>query len=270
MNDCLLTTLKASVSADIYKLNEIRMFIPAGNVMRIKPNDTYVSGMVFTITPLSGSFSVGATTYTSESPLQVDGTTDYRLNFPADADAVISISNKMAIKGFYFDSGNRVSSVSGKHRAILNPEFGYMPNLTTIEAYMSYDAGGLGRFNTLTRLGTGNYYQMFSPYVWRNFVNAVNFPILDRLVCASNDQTDQVNIKVFSTLITLTQFRATNDIGFIGALEDLAQGMVDAGRTSGTMYANVNNIITYNGSPCDNTKTYTITFANGGYTIAHN
>ena len=265
--NCLVKDLKgACTNQDLYKFNELRMFLPAGVSMRLQGNSTIVTGKQFTITALSGSFTYDGNTYTAGNTATVVGGTRKDLAVPSTTDAVISISDKQAIIGFNF-TGNRVSSISGKHIAILNPDFGYLDKCVEVYTYMAYDAETLGKFPVLTKLGHGAGYQKMSPYVWRRYVNHDNFPLLEELVFSSLDQTDQVNISTFASLITLTFARFTQDVGCVGSLESLAQGMVDAGRTSGTLDVYPNNVITYNGEACDNTKHYTIAFSSGSYTI---
>lgn len=271
MAECLLTKLKASVqSGDLYKINELRMFVPAGNVLRLNVGSEYIPGKTFSITPIVGSFSSGGVTYSTNTPLEIDGVNNYAVTIPNDADAVISISDKQAIKDLYFSSGDRISSVSGKHRTLLNPDFGYMQNLSVIEGYMNYDCETLGRFPVLVSLGKGVYYQGFSPNVWRNYVNHENFPMLIRMVCRSTEPTDQVNIKVLSSLITAESIVCQADQGFVGRVEDLAEGMIANGRTSGILMLGTTSLVTYQGTAPDTQVIYQITFSGSSYSVVVN
>lgn len=270
MRNCLVTKLKETVVSDnLYKLNEVRMLVPVGNTMRLDASYR-ASGETFTITPISGSFTVGGTTYNPGQTFTADTTTNYSITFSSTEDTLLSFGNKQALK--YIEmGGDRVSALSGKHRMILNPDLGYMENLWKMEAYMAYDCDSFTKCPNLIWLGTGNFYQKMKSSVFRNYINHDNFPVLEKLVCAVEDPIEQVDISVFASLITLTLLQNSMDKGFVGEINTLAEKMVSAGRTSGTLELRVANTVTYNGEACDNTKTYTITFDSslqGGYSVA--
>lgn len=85
------------------------------------------------------------------------------------------------------------------------------------------------------------------------------------LVAGSNP----LNIEPLAALIKLTKINC-NYGNFTGAVENIAQGMISNGRTSGTLklYANYSSI-TYQGvNSGQGNKTYTITFSGSSYTVA--
>ncbi len=86
-----------------------------------------------------------------------------------------------------------------------------------------------------------------------------------RLVAGSNP----LNIEPLAALINLTEIVCSYG-NFTGSVENIAQGMIDNGRTSGTLKLMANyTSITYQGVDSSHkNKTYIITFSGSGYTVA--
>lgn len=80
--------------------------------------------------------------------------------------------------------------------------------------------------------------------------------------------SNPLNIEPLATLIKLENISCTYG-NFTGSVENIAQGMINNGRTSGTLRleANYTNI-TYQGVVTNQEKTYTITFSGSSYTVA--
>lgn len=82
------------------------------------------------------------------------------------------------------------------------------------------------------------------------------------------------NIIDFSKFIALTQLYLghpsdNSRFSYIeGSLEDLAEGMISFGRTSGSLAVTCNGIVTVNGTAPANTTVKTITFSGSTYSIA--
>lgn len=85
-----------------------------------------------------------------------------------------------------------------------------------------------------------------------------------RLVAGSNP----LNIEPLDTLINLTEIVCSYG-NFTGSVENIAQGMIDNGRTSGTLVLTANySSITYQGvDSSQEAKKYTITFSGSSYTV---
>lgn len=85
-----------------------------------------------------------------------------------------------------------------------------------------------------------------------------------RLVAGSNP----LNIEPLAALINLTEIVCSYG-NFTGSVENIAQGMIDNGRTSGTLKLTANyTSITYQGvDSSQGEKTYTITFSESSYTV---
>lgn len=85
-----------------------------------------------------------------------------------------------------------------------------------------------------------------------------------RLVAGSNP----LNIEPLATLINLTEIVCSYG-NFTGSVENIAQGMIDNGRTSGTLVLTANySSITYQGvDSSQGAKKYTITFSGSSYTV---
>lgn len=86
-----------------------------------------------------------------------------------------------------------------------------------------------------------------------------------RLVAGSNP----LNIEPLAALIKLTKIVCSYG-NFTGSVENIAQGMINNGRTSGTLSLTANyTSITYQGvNSGQGNKNYTITFTGSGYTVA--
>lgn len=85
-----------------------------------------------------------------------------------------------------------------------------------------------------------------------------------RLVAGSNP----LNIEPLAALTNLTEL-VCNYGNFTGSVENIAQGMINNGRTSGTLKLSANySSITYQGVDSSHgKKTYTITFSESSYTV---
>lgn len=80
--------------------------------------------------------------------------------------------------------------------------------------------------------------------------------------------SDPLNIEPLAALIKLTNINCSYG-NFTGSVENLAQGMINNGRTSGTLRLTASySGITYQGVETDQEKTYIITFSGSSYTVA--
>lgn len=79
--------------------------------------------------------------------------------------------------------------------------------------------------------------------------------------------SNPLNIEPLAALIKLTKISCTYG-NFTGSVENIAQGMINNGRASGTLtlYASYTGI-TYQGVETNQGKTYTITFSGSSYTV---
>lgn len=79
--------------------------------------------------------------------------------------------------------------------------------------------------------------------------------------------SDPLNIEPLAALIKLTKISCAY-ANFTGSVENIAQGMINNGRTSGTLeiFASYSNV-TYQGVETNREKTYTITFSGSSYTV---
>ena len=96
-------------------------------------------------------------------------------------------------------------------------------------------------------------------------------PILDKTklsVLSLAIHSKPLNIEPLAVLTNLVDLRCLYG-DYKGSVENLAQGMVNNGRKSGTLklYASYSSI-TYNGEQTNKEKTYIITFNENGYTVS--
>lgn len=119
------------------------------------------------------------------------------------------------------------------------------------------DVEKFGKLKILEIAGTKvNCYDLTPILTNKNFIEI-------RLVAGSNP----LNIEPLAALIKLTKISCTYG-NFTGSVENIAQGMINNGRTSGTLQLEASYTgITYQGNETNQEKTYTITFSGSGYTV---
>lgn len=77
-----------------------------------------------------------------------------------------------------------------------------------------------------------------------------------------------VNIEPLAALVNLKNL-ICNNVPFSGSIENLAQGMLDKGRTAGTLSVNCSySDVTYKGNKSSKLVTYTITFSDNSYSVS--
>ena len=264
MRNCLVTKLKENLdNPNLRKLGEIILKM---NQVETPTSETSVLTISnYTAEPCIVSVSNGGAFVLDYSDINEqskhltsieisEGTVSSRTLYFINADFDIHISNKYVVSdlvfGFY-------SNIGGSYN-----EFMFMSALNIVNfqgaPYFSGDVNDLFDNGTIV---SGIFTYIRTSRLKLSSI-AKNTNATSLIMGGSDIQDDIAILAPLKSLATLN----VGGTEVFGTVESLAEGMIAAGRTSGTLAITADSTqVTYNGSSF---TTVTITFSNGSYTVA--